>query len=282
MPILEISDGEGNLLPMATLSIASRMLFPNDDFKCRHLEVMSIAQVCGNLARNLFHNQVVLRNTRYLRSMGIEKPYTAIKEISHKAYTDTVLESFQPYGGILSILDLALSEPITARETDARWKNGFVAGLLITMFTHLHAANRQASMNKAVFLVEKTLESPDNADWANSKTDRSIWKNWKEYKSVAHLWGAVCIWIMCFGYEQRASWLNDHNSLLIFLRFAIWLEQKGQSLSTRIQGKQSPLLDSDSLWLIPSDLGIEPYEMGFVDNGWTEDMLNEYRAPKKI
>jgi len=130
-----------------------------------------------------------------------------------------------------------------------------------------HQARRGGpSVGKAVTLVEAIAKS-----WGTSAA--SLWKNWSNYKDVAHLVAAATL--ICaeariksrnrpfdpFGLSVNQIVPFQMAMLMPDLVLAVALEFERLGLSVVPHARTEPTLDPETLWRIPPDINVVPFPL---------------------
>jgi hypothetical protein len=118
-----------------------------------------------------------------------------------------------------------------------------------------------ASVGKAIYLVSKLASNKGTGE-------ARLWKIWKTYKDVAHLVAAAVI--VSADMNERHKQTPLHLTLQKLLPFRVTLLMPelivGLGMTIQHYGLQDreqvgSLLDMESLWRIPSDVGLAPLSM---------------------
>jgi hypothetical protein len=130
--------------------------------------------------------------------------------------------------------------------------------------------NGPGSINKAVFIIEKT-----GANYGLLHGRTAILSAWRKYKNVTHLACALYYWANRFPIDDPS-----HNITQIAVLLAVARDYQ-QFATTYFSGwqRRGPLLDPAEIWAVPDDLLLPPAP---AQSPLPEDMLNalrHYQAP---
>jgi hypothetical protein len=196
---------------------------------------------------------------------------------------DQVGEWFAEAGGHSSVA-MAPGFQAFQKDMDSRVGQWFAAGLILAlirrMATHHADLPGGASVNKAVFILERiTLPMvPRNS--------HDLRKAWKTYKPVAHFCAALFDWFLIAlenggTSEEIAAILEEelNDNFLMFLAEAEAYLNFGLSYSPP-RAKAQTLLDPDETWTLPEH---RPWPPSPMKPAPFDDLLmrtaREYRAP---
>ena len=267
-PELDISDGKGNLDPMAMLKILAVMVHP--DSEQHRQEVLSKAQA-WMISEYL---------PRWLAEEGRNESF--IKE-----NWGLFLEQLHERLGWLSsdVFGALVSAP-SAEDTIARMGSNMFGGavtgdMLLYMLRCAEHHPKHLSVRKAAYAMARTLlGSTDRAGNPVNYGLSTVKNSWGKYRSVAHLWAAYRLWQA----EDQPSEFSpvDPEGVVGFLAISEELRRRGQACFARSQKlKHGPILDPSITWRPPFDLALPS---ATLDNSplpeETLDWLEEYSCGK--
>lgn len=139
---------------------------------------------------------------------------------------------------------------------------------------------KHASVLKAVEVVSKLRQREKRRGAKLSASSAKILREWKEYKSVAHLW----LTLAAFRQQKAPNPLDPRNELLIpFLGMSEALRMQGEGVfahGQRARGK--PVLDPSRTWRTPDNLPLPETPLSPEPLSANElAILEAYRAPIK-
>ncbi len=186
---------------------------------------------------------------------------------------------FQAVGGILSCIETLLYSPSYSRIMDTVKTNaigGFAAGDMLLFMFRLNQIGLKPSIKKAVYLMEKSYSK--NIEKMKGlkvgKSNISIRKNWKRFRSVSHLWAAS----MAFhiparnGDPCRVECPTPFNDYLSEAEFFRCFGEK--TISEKVN---KPIFKKDELWSVPEDYPIPSCNPTMEEtNDWLQKTIDDY------
>ena len=223
MPDLPIADGDGSLLPFASLYLLAHMAFPQD-----------------RDARNAL---IVWNHTDQQQRESAEHTVSSL-----------------PWGAVRVLMNAPLP-PDMFRDFGKAIIRGSRAGFIfVTLSLQAKQSSQEASVNRAVKTSGKLLGDLKGCDnvplefCANGH--RKLWDDWTEYRSVAHLWAAYLKMTKRKKDQPKYDPFSRSN-IEQFLRGAEYLRAWGEWYTVRgQQHHHGPVLDPKNTWRVPSNLGL--------------------------
>lgn len=247
MPVLRISNGEGQLTEDAGSEILSAMLAPDDeDFRVRHRVVTDCFALFAD---------------------AIERGETSVP-----IPTAT-------FGLILESPTLEELQAAALRRFSYGELAGFVLGLVVICAEQYP---KHASLSRAVEALEtvalKGGTMPDGSPLPRSRA--FLLKQWSVFKPVAHLYAAyeAVVW----GKMHPLEVFQDE-TVVHLLAASEHFRRKGESLVVKHRSSEETLLTPGEAWMPPPDLQIP--EIRLEDTRIPDEVLEamkNYRAPKKL
>lgn len=259
MPILKISDGEGNIPTQALLNLPAVMLFPENETARKQY----VAAAALDLLKN--HRRP---------EQDSHFPVTPLK--------------------ILELISEGPNRDELNQRVDERIGQGRVAAnilrvvLSLSRFAPAHATVRKAIRVVGVHLAreEKKIRRPIPASPATLKSV------WTRFKPVSHLWAAVPPDFVEYARGARV-FSNPLNSrdvdavidhVLKFLALAEKIRLRGENHfalggRTNSSAHKTPTLDPDTTWKAPLDLVLPAVEDGIGRlPDWVMEELKRYKV----
>lgn len=208
------------------------------------------------------------------------KKYHLINQIKHDLNNNSDVKDFlMTRADIELLLDCPSSNSWDKLIADHA-KKACIAGDLAAIIYAMNIFNfPEPSMNKAIH-VSKKFASPEYGEFADGTrlpiSEQTIRNCWNEYKSVAHLWGALRL---CSDYENRKiSEIITENEYIHFLQVAAGILKLGRELVLRRQKAKTPLFSANEMWKLPAN--IEPLKLVAEDYPeFLKTLLTDYKAP---
>lgn len=162
--------------------------------------------------------------------------------------------------GDLRRLARSMSEAELRKMRHQAIKRGSIAGGLLLIMYLMDLFNiKDPSMNKAIYLLQRGSKDHFYGDGESLKSsEKTIRKYWKEYKPVAHLWGALELnnWYHLY---DPVDLLTGKENITIFLRMSAALLDFGKDLIPSHSKSNTPLLDYLECWTLPKEIETDPY-----------------------
>lgn len=195
---------------------------------------------------------------RVLASVGsVEEESAPVLEVTDgegRYYVDAGDDIFELMQCPQAAVSLIGSENIrTSGGRETAEDSGLLSGFIIEDAICRAAQGLPFSVEKAVKQISCRLNDyPNLLPRGTAKSKRSIYKAWAKYKPVAHLWGALSIFLFPTNFEDEEFDPLSRKFLPTFLAFAEYFRRAGISL--RAQNHKPPLLDLKEAWRIPQDV----------------------------
>ena len=168
------------------------------------------------------------------------------------------------------------------KKAGKQFRKAQISGHLLVLAFALDGSGEEPSLRKAMHLAERHYKRIYKRDREVVKhSPATLWKAWKDFRSVAHLWGAFTI--LLFWYQQTADRpeaieevLTEEN-LLEFVGIAQQLYSRGVELVAGHQHEPTPLIDPDSAWTFPpfeEDVVVDPLPIRLPP--WAAQAASEY------
>jgi hypothetical protein len=224
MPILDISDGKGKLIPAAALAMFGAMAHPSDED-----------------ARDAFMMSAFF-GTGWAEMLGLERlpvPAFVARTLSQAAASDvTIKKTFGSPAGSMAglVLALALSAEKSLPGRGSARLAQFIAAKVL--------AKRNAEPDRKRRVKAKDLKGFPASDTA-------IENAWREFKSAAHLWAAMNDWQASDHGPEMSP--RRPEGLLRFLARAEFYRREAEALRPH-PGK--PLYADGELWRAPADIAL--------------------------
>ena len=236
MPTLEILDKNGQIMPSASNYVFSIMLFPSDE-KARISWRQNI--FCAHLMKTAAEN--------------FDFP-------DAEPFENEIVQHIRLHG-----MTDWLAKQTWVKRTEVVWRNGAYSGILLYHLINMHKVGMETSLNKALWILAKTLPENSNNDQFWQKA-RPLKKCWSEFRSVASLWASA--WRFDFNYPADLS-EPIYDQLTKLLSLAQWHENEITSIVPR--GASKPILRKEDMWQVPDIPQMEPVE--FIAD---RDLVNYY------
>jgi hypothetical protein len=256
MPVLDISDGQGNLTRMANIEVFGRMLFPH-----------------GGEEHEQFNTWAFIG---------------ALAELPEDAYEGPLPKRF-----LQTIVKAPSYESVVVGIKGARQAAGQAAGAILwfVLSCKHNYPDQKPSLNKA-WDVLSIAWSRSNTRKASSVS--SLKRSWTEFKTVAHLWAAFEIFastkLPAGGRDEMQTYghlltsREEGNLFLSFLSIADSVARQAGEIVPH--GQKKPLLSMHELWVPPADLlerspskGVEIVPTALPSD--QEEILKSRRAPSR-
>ncbi|WP_288356336.1 hypothetical protein [uncultured Cycloclasticus sp.] len=165
-----------------------------------------------------------------------------------------------------------MSSKTLNKQTNNRIKKGFIAGdMLFHVYLMKEAGVIEPSLRKANFIIRNKTYKSHNKKY----NEIEINNIWTKYKSVAHLWAALCLNEQ-YGFIDNA--FESHKSMTLFLSIAQTLQKFATTFTT--QRSKSPLIALNSLYEVPSHIKLGSFTPKKAElTQLYEKKLKKYKAP---
>lgn len=150
--------------------------------------------------------------------------------------------------------------------------HGFIAGNILKHHLQLKASGGNASINKAIYLVEEHCRTKTlNNGKIEQRSESSIRDIWSKYKSVTHYWAAL---LAITSGEVGDDAGNDIMNDLLFERPSYFISI---AETFRIYASQNSIFD-DYFWTIPKTYKIPELPITLTELPcWAREHLKNYR-----
>ena len=222
MPVLEISDGHGNLAPLAHEKVLAAMVHPQDiDCYAQYL-AWSIVNAFAKEPKD-GQPAGVARIPREVLAAVLLSP--SFKDVSELAKRE--IESAHIVGEMLEII----------------------------LSCRYHHPEYPPSISKArdVMSALRRTRARADADPSVSHSVSFLKEQWRKFKPVAHLWAAHNL-IESQKLREAIWGLEDERALLLFLGVAERLRRQAEEIVPH--GRSEPILIPAEMWTVPTDLNI--------------------------
>lgn len=158
-------------------------------------------------------------------------------------------------------------------------KAGFVAGSFLASIFHMHSFPKEfqePSNRKAVMISQAFAKKSRFGDGSRMPmSENTIRKHLKDFRSVAHLWGAM--WLhQVFPMREQREIFGSPEAVGQFLGIAGLLQDFGCWFIPKRAKPQVPLLDARTIWRVPAEATrlVPPWE----PSAWMLRVLRDYKA----
>jgi hypothetical protein len=244
-PILEITDGEGNLTPTANLDILAVLTYPRDAHKREEFMATLIADagVAAEAEAEEIGNPEVMVCASLLSEIWL-----------------------QQYGGRAALVRAPGIDAFYKQVPENAW-SGSLAGEVLLRLVQMDMAGLPAKVREAVAAVERRLRKIHRlkGDESGPQSERSIFEAWKRYKPAAHLWAAALTINQTENENQFLPFFTPGEERVFDNPYFWGTAECLRWAATRIcvDRKAKPVLDPLEMWQlsldfqIPSDLIIK-------------------------
>ncbi len=174
--------------------------------------------------------------------------------------------------------------------SDRGWRGTTAGGILVRLALMDQLGKSDPSVRKAVWSLRKHASllglgpdgkpSQQREDIAIPRTERSMWKAWKDFRATSHLWAAHRIAERHVAFYEMPDALRDDRFRAAFLGHAQWYLEFAFKYQSR-NSHEEPILDCEGA------LKFEPMPTASTpDATWLSDELTRelegYAAPPSI
>lgn len=258
-PVLDITDGCGQLTAFAQEEIMALMAFPKEERSQNQFLAAVKAQAFTKVGKAI----------KAIVALPIPDDTKSFAKRSSKMLESLCEEYLAPHGGMSAVIEAPPLSSSWGIFTKKKILNGLFAGALLYKVVSLAQAGGPASISKSVFILSKR------------RSARALRKAWVEYKSIAHLWAASYVWWDPMSEESREEFFpQDLENLLKFLAIAEIFRRAG--LTTFSHGQSGPILDPLTTWQLPTDLSLPDATVILSSLHDVKADLKKYAAPRRM
>jgi hypothetical protein len=146
---------------------------------------------------------------------------------------------------------------LTCSDTTRQLERGKIAGGVLVLIKQMRDHGGEESTNKAVYLLEHWVKDAGIVSDV-STLESEIWKYWKQFRSVAHLWADFYLHA-CGGILHWRTSYSSRDNLLAFLARADYFRRFGVNHS--VKRSLTPVLPPEDLWTVPDDVPLPTIEV---------------------
>lgn len=254
-PILDITDGHGQLALFALQKILALMWFPKDEGSRNKF-----------LAAEKIRAYAAVEKDRRAGTLPIPDEIKPFEKRIPKMLENYLKEWLAPHGGISALIeDPPLTNPwgISAKK---KASDGLLTGALLHEAVAIAQAGIPTSISKSVFILSK------------QKSERASRKAWAEYKSTAHFWAAAC---SLSRDDFPPNFPLTPEELPDFLAVSELFRRAG--LTTFSHGQAGSILDPVTTWQFPADLSLPDISLTWTGHSLQKIKadLKKYAAPRR-
>lgn len=161
---------------------------------------------------------------------------------------------------------------------------GWQAGEVLKTIAIIENSDMQASVRKAIHCVRQRCFGATTSEGRRvSYTQRSVYKGWKAFTSVAHLWAAAHSW----GDEARPAeqlrleWLREVQ-FGEFLALAEWFREFGERHVPSNQTHYGSTLNPKQTWRVPASYPLPEIDVSLTMPPWIREALKSYKTKSVV
>ena len=198
---------------------------------------------------------------------SVQKQFLAIRTIEKIPKDADPQETFPISVAELRMLAASPSQAEIYEQVSEAVKRAVTAGDILSImylmdkFSEQNTAFKKPSFNRALHVSMKfSLTARYGDGTVLPRSEQTIRKNWKEFRSVSHLWAALRI-DQDYPFMSKIGPFDDGENFQRFLGLALEIGRFATSYCPDHTKLATPLIDPESLWLPPSS--VKPFTPDF-------------------